>query len=154
MSSESNFSFTTKIAGTDLFTVRGDTYDEFLQNLTLAGSVSGIATLINHLDGSATTPVGNTEAAINLVQATFPGSTVIDAGAGFSPVPPAPAAWDQPMAPPASPARGCPHGEMIKRTGTSAKGEWRAFFCPTPKDTPGQCAPVFAKKGSPEWSSF
>lgn len=152
MSSESNFSFTTKIAGTDLFTVRGDTYDEFLQNLTLAGSVSGIATLINHLDGTATTPVATMEAAIDLVQTTFPGSTVIDSGAGFNPIPPAaPAAAPQAVA---QPARACAHGEMIKRTGTSAKGEWRAFFCPTPKDTPGQCSPIFAKKGSPEWNSF
>ena len=154
MSSESNFSFTTKIAGTDLFTVRGDNYDEFLQNLTLAGSVAGVSTLINHLDGTATTPVATTEAAIDLVQSTFPGSTVVDSGTGFNPVPPTPAPWDQPLAAPAAPARGCPHGEMIKRTGTSAKGEWRAFFCPTPKDTPGQCSPVFAKKGSPEWASF
>jgi hypothetical protein len=49
----------------------------------------------------------------------------------------------------------CAHGQMVKRTGVGAKGEWRAWFCPTPKGTEGQCAPAFANRGNPtEWNAF
>lgn len=40
----------------------------------------------------------------------------------------------------------CTHGDMVRREGTSAKGPWGAFFCPTPKGTPGQCDPIFDKR--------
>lgn len=148
MSSESNFSFTTKINGNDLFTVRGDTYDAFLANLVNAGSVAGVKVLLSALDGedlSNVAPVSY-EQAMNNVTAVFgqPANT------SFEPVAPAGI-----PAPPASDLdKSCSHGVMIKRTGNGAKGEWRAFFCPTPKDTPGQCSPVFAKRGSAEWNSF
>lgn len=33
----------------------------------------------------------------------------------------------------------CPHGQRVYRTGQGAKGPWQAYFCPTPKGTPGQC---------------
>lgn len=143
MSSESNFSFTTKINGNDLFTVRGDTYDAFLANLVNAGSVAGVKVLLNALDGKE--PEITMEQAISNVTAVFgqPANTSFEpvAPAGYAP---APAAAD----------KSCSHGVMIKRTGNGAKGEWRAFFCPTPKDTPGQCTPIFAKRGTDEWNSF
>lgn len=141
MSSESNFSFTTKINGNDLFTVRGDTYDAFLANLVNAGSVNGVKVLIDALDGK--TSEVTYEQAINNVTAVFgqPAST------SFEPVAPA-------VTPASDSDKSCPHGVMIKRTGSGAKGEWRAFFCPTPKDTPGQCTPIFAKRGTAEWNSF
>lgn len=41
----------------------------------------------------------------------------------------------------------CQHGPMVYREGTSAKGPWKGHFCPTPKGTPGQCPPQFAKRG-------
>ena len=38
----------------------------------------------------------------------------------------------------------CEHGAMVRRTGTHAvKGPWVGYFCPTPKDTPGQCKARF-----------
>lgn len=153
MSSESNFSFTTKIAGTDLFTVRGDTYDEFVANLVSASSVHGVKVLVDTLDGVVPTM----EAAVNNVMAAFPDSVAVSAATvGAQPV----ANFDsfQPTPPPmmaAAPAgKQCAHGVMITRKGQSAKGEWRAHFCPTPKDTPGQCAPIFAKRGTPDWDSI
>lgn len=153
MSSESNFSFTTKINGNDLFTVRGDTYDEFLSHLVTAGSVAGVKVLLSALDGQDVvneityTSPDAMQQAIHTVQSAFPGSTVIDP---FAPI--APAVVSQPAVD--SSDKSCSHGVMIKRTGNGAKGEWRAFFCPTPKDTPGQCTPIFAKRGSAEWNSF
>ena len=39
----------------------------------------------------------------------------------------------------------CAHGAMVYREGTSAKGPWKAYFCPTPKGTPGQCAAEFQR---------
>lgn len=151
MSSESNFSFTTKVNG-DLFTVRGDTYDQFLANLTSASSVPGIMVLVNALEGQAPDDMA---AAVNTVQAAFPGATVVGADpfGGWNSAAPA-----APVVPPAPPVgvgdKTCKHGLMIKRTGNGAKGEWRAYFCPTPKDTPDQCSAEFAKRGTPEWASF
>ena len=45
--------------------------------------------------------------------------------------------------------RKCDHGWMQYKTGQGAKGQWEAYFCPTPKGTPGQCKPVDAKTGKP-----
>ncbi len=43
----------------------------------------------------------------------------------------------------------CDHGWMEYKSGQGAKGPWSAYFCPTPKNTPGQCKPVDAKTGKP-----
>jgi hypothetical protein len=53
----------------------------------------------------------------------------------------------QSAAPAAAPAAGksCVHGAMVYREGTSAKGPWKAWFCGTPKGTPGQCSPEFIR---------
>lgn len=39
----------------------------------------------------------------------------------------------------------CQHGAMTFRSGTSGKGPWKGYFCPTPKGTPGQCDPIFQR---------
>ena len=33
----------------------------------------------------------------------------------------------------------CKHGPMNYKTGTSAKGPWRAWMCPSPKGAPDKC---------------
>lgn len=73
---------------------------------------------------------------------------------------PAAPAWG----PPAAPVPGhtfaqaaipsCQHGQRAPRSGASAKGPWKAWFCPTPKGTPGQCDATWVKQGTPEWSAF
>lgn len=35
----------------------------------------------------------------------------------------------------------CVHGARVRRTGTSKRGDWAAWFCPTPKGTYDQCGP-------------
>lgn len=37
----------------------------------------------------------------------------------------------------------CVHGERVRRTGSKNGKTWVGWFCPTPKDTPGQCKPKF-----------
>lgn len=40
----------------------------------------------------------------------------------------------------------CPHGPMALKSGVSASGKaWSGWFCPTPKDTPGQCKVEWVK---------
>lgn len=59
-----------------------------------------------------------------------------------SPVPAEPAGFGGGgFAPPGAPT--CDHGPRVRRTGTSAKGAWVGWFCPTPKGTPGQCKAKF-----------
>lgn len=151
MSSESNFSYTTKV-GNDLLTVRGDTFDDFFKNAISLATVPTIAHLVSVLDGSADTqPADPVAAAVNVVAAglgAVPVAPPVDPfGSSFAPV-----------APPVGASAGdrtCSHGVMIKRTGQGAKGEWRAWFCPTPKGTADQCKPQFADKKSPaEWNAF
>lgn len=69
--------------------------------------------------------------------------------------PPSQGSWGQPQqqappsfANPATAAPACQHGPMVYREGQSAKGPWKAYFCPTPKGTPGQCDAKFLPKGS------
>jgi hypothetical protein len=37
----------------------------------------------------------------------------------------------------------CAHGKRTRRTGTNARGAWVAHFCPQPKGSADQCAPVW-----------
>lgn len=151
--SEANFSFTTKV-GQDLLTVRGNTIDEFTVNLVGAAMVPAIGHLLSVLDGTESTL--SEAAAVNTVATGLGGVVATDP---FAPVAPAPTFNPSAPVAPAPTAsvgdRTCQHGTMVKRVGNGARGEWRAWFCPTPKDTPGQCKPVFADKRNPaEWSAF
>jgi hypothetical protein len=51
----------------------------------------------------------------------------------------------QQQAPPAQQGEGktCIHGPMTYRSGTKNGKAWSAYFCPTPKGSPNQCAPVW-----------
>lgn len=47
-------------------------------------------------------------------------------------------------APPGMEAPGCPHGTKTFREGKGKSGKpWRAWFCPAPKGTAGQCKPTW-----------
>ena len=48
----------------------------------------------------------------------------------------------------------CKHGSMTPRTGSGAKGPWKAYMCPSPKGTPDQCEPEWLRRGEPAWNSF
>jgi hypothetical protein len=49
-------------------------------------------------------------------------------------------------APAAQDGKQCAHGAMVYREAKPGSGKtWRAYFCPTPQNTPGQCKPEFLK---------
>jgi hypothetical protein len=56
-----------------------------------------------------------------------------------------------PVAAPAQPqvvegqAPTCKHGNMTYRTGTSARGPWRAWMCSAPKGAADKCDPIFLR---------
>ena len=56
-----------------------------------------------------------------------------------------------PVATPAQPqvvegqAPTCSHGNMTYRTGTSARGPWRAWMCSAPKGAADKCDPIFLR---------
>jgi hypothetical protein len=39
----------------------------------------------------------------------------------------------------------CKHGNMAYRTGTSARGPWRAWMCAAPKGAADKCEPIFLR---------
>lgn len=39
----------------------------------------------------------------------------------------------------------CKHGNMTYRTGTSARGPWRAWMCAAPKGAADKCDPIFLR---------
>jgi hypothetical protein len=39
----------------------------------------------------------------------------------------------------------CKHGNMVHRTGTSARGPWRAWMCAAPKGAADKCDPIFLR---------
>ena len=150
MSTESNYSFTTKVNG-DLFTVRGDDFAGFIGRLGESSHIPAIQNLLDVLSG--TVEITEQQAVAN-VTAAFNGTVI--------PTPPAIPVAVAPVAPPVAPPSAgfavggsvpvCGHGQMIGRKGAGAKGEWRGFFCPTPKGTPDQCSPQFVNKKQPEWN--
>ena len=48
---------------------------------------------------------------------------------------------------PGGETKSCPHGAMQYKSGVAASTgkPWKAWFCPTPKGTPGQCSPEFIR---------
>lgn len=56
---------------------------------------------------------------------------------------PAPAAPAPSGSPSGVPGVSCPHGQMTRRTGNSARGPWTGYFCPLAKGSPDQCKPRF-----------
>ena len=137
MSSEAKLSYTTKVKGTDLLTARGDTEDEFL------ASYEAMLRIKARIEGDTPTVA---EAAATVKQ-VIPGSTEITPEPAAAPAPAAPDAFANATVPQ------CPHGVKVARSGTSAKGPWKAWMCPTPKDTPGQCKPQWVTRGTPEWNN-
>ena len=39
----------------------------------------------------------------------------------------------------------CKHGAMVYKTGTNAKGAWKAWMCPAGQKDPSRCEPVWVK---------
>lgn len=145
-------------AGT-LINVYANTPDQFDQALEfLTGRIDRIASVESVLTGAS--HVGQQIPVTPVVQA--PPAYVPQPGAApqqWAPVdpgpPPAPA-WGPPTTAPQQygTVPTCAHGQRVAKSGSSAKGPWRAYMCPTPKGTVGQCEPQWIKPGTPEWAGF
>lgn len=151
---EKNYVVNVKTAKGTIVTARGDSADELVNNindLIAVGASDAIATLEEQLTGVSTPKVLATDP-VAIVQASLGGEIItevaLDAPAFAPKAPPVQASA------PSGADKVCIHGTMIKRTGNGAKGEWRAFMCPTPKGTADQCKAIFANRNTPEWNSF
>jgi predicted RNase H-like HicB family nuclease len=147
---EKNYVVNVKTAKGTIVTARGDSAEELIENieqLVKQGAADVIATLEAVLTG--TPPVSPSNIAIDTVVNALGGS-VIETVTAFAPVPP-------PTSAPLPTSAGqvsCSHGSMIGRKGSGAKGEWKGFFCPTPKGTPDQCPPQWLTKKDVAWNSI
>jgi hypothetical protein len=138
-----------KTHGDSLINIYADTPEQFNQIVEfLKTKVGDIAELESNFKGAA---------------AVAQAMNVTTVPVGTAPVPPPPPVpvsqpgWGAPQ-PPAptqsAPAPTCAHGPRTAKSGQSGKGPWRAWMCPTPKGTPGQCDPQWVKQGTPEWNAF
>ena len=147
---EKNYVINVKTKAGTIFTVRADSATELNNNVqdVIDNATNHYVVALEELllDSPATAnPIALVEQTLG---ATVISETPIEPAPAFAPKPP-------PVAPPTTVGdKTCVHGVMIRRTGESAKGEWRAFFCPTPKGTANQCQAEFAKRGTAEWNSF
>lgn len=143
---EKNYVVNVKTSVGTIITVRGDSAEELATNI--GGLVSqGLNDHVGALEELFLGAKARVQSsAVDAVVASL-GATVVDEKPFAPKTPPSGGA-------PQAGGKNCVHGTMVKRTGSGAKGEWRGFFCPTPKGTDGQCSPVFARQGSPEWQTF
>ena len=133
MSTEPMHKITVKI-GDSLRTVQADTHEEFVEQLELAHeSLQACYDLM-----VAARAVG--AVAGSTVEAT---ATAVPASA-----PAAPSAFTNASIPQ------CQHGPKTAKTGSTAKGPWKAWMCPAKKGDPTQCSPEWIQRGSAEWNNF
>jgi len=88
----------------------------------------------------ALTAIANVTPEINAVETLYNAQGTLRASLGATPI-------EQPrtQSAPSDGAKACKHGEMKFRTGSSAKGPWKGYFCPSPKGTADQCEPQFIR---------
>ena len=93
---------------------------------TLLASVQDLSSLINSVNGSLR---GTPAPTVASVAESF-GATPVAA--------PAPVVTE-------GQAPTCKHGNMTFRTGTSARGPWKAWMCSAPKGAADKCDPIFLR---------
>jgi hypothetical protein len=133
------FQVSSKLNDGRIFVIGADTFVDFKSHLVdvlgPAGAEAVITTMATSIEGAPIT----VEQAVSNVQASIPATVVAN----------------QTFTPSTAPTgRTCKHGPMLKKQGTSAKGPWKGYMCPTPKGTPDQCDAVFLRRNDAEWSTF
>jgi hypothetical protein len=141
MAGANNFQVSSKLPDGRIFVVGSDTFAEFKSHLTDVLGPEGVEKVLGIMASSL-------EGVPTFEQAV----TTVTAGLGATPVASTPPQTFTPSTAPSG--RSCKHGPMTKRSGSSAKGPWKGYMCPTPKGTPDQCDPVFLKRNEAEWSTF
>jgi hypothetical protein len=132
-----NFQVSSKLHDGRIFVVAADTFADFKSHLTDVLGPEGVDKVLGIM-ASSIEGAPSYEQAVSTVTATL----------GATPVAPVSTPSTAPV------GRNCKHGPMTKRSGSSAKGPWKGYMCPTPKGTPDQCDAVFLRRNEPEWSTF
>ena len=144
---EKNYVVNVKTKAGTIVTVRGDSAEQLNSNITelinFAVNDSILALEELFVGPSAVDVVKST------LGATVVSTTPLPPASGFAPVPPPVSAT-----PSVAGQRVCSHGPMVTRKGSGAKGEWKGYFCPTPKGTADQYAPQWVTKKDPEWNTI
>jgi hypothetical protein len=132
------FQVSSKLPDGRIFVIAGDDFASFKTHLSDVlgpeGAESLVTTMATSIEGAP-----SFEQAVANVTAAIPGTTA---------VPPVSTPSTAPV------GRNCKHGPMTKRQGSSAKGPWKGYMCPTPKGTPDQCDAIFLRRNEAEWSTF
>ena len=132
------FQVSSKLPDGRIFVIAGDDFASFKTHLSDVlgpeGAESLLTTMATSIEGAP-----SFEQAVSNVTAAIPSTTL---------VPPVSTPSTAPV------GRSCKHGPMTKRQGSSAKGPWKGYMCPTPKGTPDQCDAIFLRRNEPEWSTF
>jgi hypothetical protein len=132
MSSEPMHKITVKV-GDALRTVQADTHAEFMEELEKAHeSLQQCYDLL-----VAARAVGNVAQTPAPVQATATAE------------PAAPSAFTNASVPTGPDGR-----PRIAKSGTSAKGPWKAWMTAARKGEPGYADPIWIQRGTPEWNNF
>ena len=125
-----------------------DTIQQILNNSNeIADTIENNGSMDIRIEQTQPTPAQSTPAQSTPTQSTPPQST---------PTQPTPTHSTPTQSTPniAPVGKTCKHGEMTKRTGTGAKGQWKAFMCPAPKGAFDKCKNAYVRAGSPEWNTF
>ena len=134
---EAGFSATVKDSRNNLLTIRGDSHQDFKQNLSDAlGGPNAEAFLSDFT--AAFTGVQSTSQAAATVTATLGGNVI--------PLPQPGSVVAQPAGPPPMSADGgsCIHGPRVYKDTQTAKGPWRRWECAIPwsREAVGRCKAV------------
>jgi len=138
--SEKNYVINIKTKAGTIFTVRADSAAELNTNVqdVVNNATNQYVVALEELLTDNVAPV--TPEAV--IQASFPGSTVITTPAPTSAPAPAVAVTQAPQAQ-AGGAPVCRHGAMAWVA--PANKPWKGWFCPQPKDATDKCPPQFVK---------
>jgi hypothetical protein len=84
---------------------------------------------------------------------------LVNTAAAPAPAAPAAAAQSWGSTPPAAMTAGTvptgPDGQpRVPKSGTSAKGPWKAWMTAAKKNEPGYAEPIWIRRGTPEWDAF
>lgn len=120
-----NFQISGKAADGRIYVVGGDNYDEFTTNLLAIFGPEMADRVVEDFQFLVDPPSAPAVANASSLRGSDPSPAQSSAG---NPAPGAPT---------------CSHGARVFRSGTSAKGQWSAWFCPAPKG-PDQCKAVWA----------
>jgi hypothetical protein len=115
------------------FQVNFKTADGTLINL-YAATVTELETGLSDLAMNSMN-IKATAAELGSFKASAPAPSVASVAQSFNATPVAPAGG----------AQTCAHGEMVYKTGTSTKGPWKGYMCPTPKGATDKCDPIFIR---------